>query len=145
MKHPFRFRFVWLALLLSATLFSACKKSGVDPQPADLATRVAGQYTFSELSYNGKTLPASQTNLKGSVTITRSTASTVEMALDIRMKSTGEEFMVVTADDIEVSEASGGDVSFRYEGERIASLSGSKLTINGEDEDNVPFKLTATK
>ncbi len=145
MNPVFRVRFVWLALVLSATLFSACKKSGVDPAPADLATRVAGQYTFSELSYNGKTLPASQTNLKGSVTLSRSTATTVEMALDIRMKSTGEEFMVLTADEIEVSEGGSGDVSFRYEGERIATLNGNKLTINGEDEDNVPFKLMATK
>lgn len=144
MKHVFRFRFVWLALLLSTTLFSACKKAA-DPAPADLATRVAGQYTFSELSYNGKTLPASQTNLKGSVTLTRSTPTTVAMALDIRLKSTGDEFMVISADNVEVSEASGGEVSFRYEGERIATLSGSKLTINGEDDDNVPFKLSATK
>ena len=145
MKSVVRFRFVWLALLLSATLFTACKKEK-DPAPAaDLATRVAGKYTYSELSYNGKILPASQTNLKGDVTVTRQTATTVSLALNILTKSANEEFMVLSADGVDVSEATGGEVSFRYQGQQVGTLSGNKLTINGEDESNVPFHLSATK
>jgi uncharacterized glyoxalase superfamily protein PhnB len=144
MKSLIRFRIAWLALLLSAALFTACKK-GTDPAPADLATRAAGQYTYSELTYDGKTLPASETNLKGNINVTRTTGTTVALALDIRLKSTNEEFMVVTADGVEVAEAGSGDISFRYEGEQVATLKGSKLTINGEDESNVPFRISATK
>ena len=144
MKPVYRFRHVWLALLLSAGLFTACKKEA-DPAPADLATRVAGQYTFSELAYDGKTLPASQTNLKGKVDVTRQTATTVAMALDIRLKSTNDEFMVLTADGVDVVDAGSAGISFRYHGEQVATLNNNKLTINGEDDNNVPFRLSATK
>lgn len=144
MKPVVRIRYAWLAILLSASLFTACKKE-VEPAPADLATRVSGQYTFSELSYDGKILPASQTNLKGKIDVTRQTGTTVTMALDIRLKSTNEEFMVLTADGVDVVDAGSAGVSFRYQGEQVATLSNSKLTINGEDEKNVPFRLSATK
>lgn len=146
MKPVFRFRFVWLALLLSTTLFTACKKQNVDPvTPADAATQAAGKYTYSELSYNGKTLPADQTNLKGTINVTRQTGSTVTMALDIRQKSTNDEFMVFSADGIDVSDAGNGSLSFRYEGEQIGTLKGKKLVINGEDDSNVRFTIGATK
>lgn len=145
MKTPLlSFRSLLLALLVALS-FTACKK-GNDPAPAaDVATRVAGQYTYSELSYGGKTLPADQTNLKGSISITRQTASTVSMNLNIRQKSTNDEFMVLSVDGMDVSESGNGDVSFRYEGEQVAVLKGNKLTINGEDDDNVRFSLSATK
>lgn len=145
MKSVLRFRFVWLALLLSTTLFTACKKQNVDPKPADAATQAAGNYTYSELSFNGKTLPASQTNLKGTINVTRQTGSTVMMDLNIRQKSDNGEFMVLSADGIDVSDAGNGTLSFRYEGEQIGTLKGNKLTINGEDEDNTPFTISATK
>jgi hypothetical protein len=144
MKSVLRIRFAWLALLLSASLLTACKKEA-EPAPADLATRVAGQYTFSELAYDGKTLPASQTNLKGKVDVTRQTGNTVTMALDIRLKSTNDEFMVLTADGVEVVDAGSAGVSFRYQGEQVATLNSNKLTINGEDDNNVPFRISATK
>lgn len=138
------YRSLLLALLVAFS-FTACKK-GNDPAPAaDLATRVAGQYTYSELAYGGKTLPADQTNLKGTITITRQTASTISMDLNIRQKSTNDEFMVLSADGMDVSESGSGDVSFRYEGEQVAVLKGNKLTVNGEDDDNVKFSLSATK
>lgn len=123
MKPVFRFRFIGLALLLSATLFTACKKQNVDPQPADAATQASGKYTYAELSYNGKTRPASQTNLKGTINVTRQTGSTVGMDLNIRQKSSNEEFMVFSAEDIDVSDAGSGNLSFRYDGEQIGTTS----------------------
>ncbi|WP_461055318.1 hypothetical protein [Spirosoma arcticum] len=145
MQSVLRFRFVGLALLLSTTLFTACKKQNVDPQPADAATQAAGQYTYSKLSFDGKTLPASQTNLKGTISVTRQTGSTVTMALDIRQKSDNEEFMVLSADGIDVSDAGSGTLSFRYAGEQIGTLKGNKLTINGEDDNSTRFTIRATK
>ena len=145
MKSVLRFRFVGLALLLSTTLFTACKKQNVDPQPADAATQAAGKYTYSELSYNGKTLPSDQTNLKGTITVTRQTGSTVTMDLNIRQKSSNDEFMVFSADDIDVTDAGNGNLSFRYDGEQIGTLEGNKLVINGEDDSNVRFTIGATK
>lgn len=145
MKPVVRFRFLWLALLLSTTLFTACKKNNVDPQPADAATQAAGKYTYSELSFNGKTLPADQTNLKGTITVTRQTGSTVMMDLNIRQKSSNEEFMVISVEDVDVSDAGSGNLSFRYDGEQIGTLAGKKLTINGEDDNNDRFSISATK
>ncbi len=146
MNSVFRFRVVWLALLLSTILFSACKKNNVEPvAPADAATQAAGKYTYSELSYDGKTLPANQTNLKGTIDVTRQTGSTVTMTLDIRQKSGNDEFMVFTANDINVSEEGNGNLSFRFDGEQIGALKGNKLTINGEDDNNVRFTISATK
>ncbi len=145
MKPVVRFRFLWLALLLSTTLFTACKKNNVDPQPADAATQAAGKYTYSELSFNGKILPADQTNLKGTITVTRQTGSTVMMDLNIRQKSGNEEFMVISVEDVDVSDAGSGNLSFRYDGEQIGTLAGNKLTINGEDDNNDRFSISATK
>ncbi len=128
MKTTFRFRFVWVALLLSTTLFTACKKDGTEPvAPADAATQAAGKYTYSELSYNGKTLPADQTNLKGTITVSRQTNATVMMDLNIRQKSNNDEFMVIEAEDIDVTDKGNGNLSFSYDGEEIAKLNGNKL------------------
>lgn len=134
-----------MVLLMGSTLFTACKKNVEPVAPADAATQAVGKYTYSELSYNGKTLPASETNLKGSVTITRETESTVEMDLDIRQKSSNGEFMVFSVDGVDVIDQGSGNLSFKYDGEEVAKLKGKKLTINGVDDDNVKFTIVATK
>lgn len=84
-------------------------------------------------------------NLKGTINVTRQTGSTVPMALDIRQKSSNDEFMVFTANGIDVSDAGNGNLSFRYEGEEIGTLKGNKLVINGEDDSNTRFTIGATK
>ncbi|RYF74019.1 MAG: hypothetical protein EOO39_09335 [Cytophagaceae bacterium] len=146
MKTVATFSRMVLAFTLSILMFTACKKDNEStPTPtADLATRVAGQYTYSELSYGGSTLPANQTDMKGTIKVTRKTAATVTMALDFRIKSTNEEFLVLTADDVQVTEA-GSEVSFVYQGDRVGVLKGNKLTVNSEDASNVPFGISATK
>ena len=146
MKSATHFTKTMLAFMVSLLVFTSCKQN-TDSTPApvaDLATRTAGQYTYSELSYGGKTLPASQTDMKGSIIVTRKTATTVNMVLDFRIKSTGDEFLVLTADDVQVTEA-GDEVSFVYQGSTVGKLKANKLTISGEDDANVPFGISATK
>ncbi|GAB4019175.1 hypothetical protein GCM10028808_56100 [Spirosoma migulaei] len=87
MQSIIRFRFIWFALLISTTLFTSCKKSSVDPQPADLADRVAGTYTYSAFTMNGQTRPASETNLTGKVRVSRETANSVQVAFAITQKN----------------------------------------------------------
>lgn len=146
MKQTVHVRFTWLILLMSTVLVTSCKKGNDDSiMPADAATQAAGTYTYSELSYDGKTLPASQTNLQGTIRVTRQTGSTVAMALDIRQKSDNSEFMVVSASDITVADAGKGTLTFSYNGDQIGSLSNNKLIINGEDDNNVRFTVGATK
>ncbi|MFD2572057.1 hypothetical protein ACFSUS_15540 [Spirosoma soli] len=136
------YRSLLMALFVAASL-TACKKDN-EPAP-DVATRVAGTYTFSELTYGGRTVPASQTNLKGNVTVTRQTASTISMALDITSKSDDEPFLVGSVDDIAVTDAGNGDVEFKADSDKIARASGNKLIINGTDDNDVDFTITATK
>ncbi|MBO0952596.1 hypothetical protein [Fibrella forsythiae] len=146
MKTVPTFSRMMLAFMLGILMFTSCKKDNdTTPSPmADLATRIAGQYTYSELSYGGKTRPADQTDMKGSIVVTRKTATTVNMVLDFRIKSSGEEFLVLSADDVQVTET-GGEVSFMYQGSKVGILKANKLTINGEDDANVPFGISATK
>ncbi|GAB3504536.1 hypothetical protein GCM10027341_34990 [Spirosoma knui] len=132
-----------LLILLVAVSFTACKKDNPDPSP-DLGNRVAGQYTFSELSFNGQTRPASQTNLKGSVRVVRQTATSVSMQLDIRSKSGDEEFLVGSVENIDLTN-NGNDVELRAQGDKIAYVSSNKLIINGRDDNNTEFTITATK
>lgn len=134
-----------VALLVGTTLFTACKKENVVVEPVDAATQATGKYTYSELSYNGKTVPASETNLKGTISVSRESASKVGMVLDIRQKSSNEEFMVFDVDDVHVTDQGNGSLSFSYDGEEVAKLKGKKLTINGVDDDNVRFTVSATK
>ena len=144
MKTTVRFRFVWLALLLTTTLLVGCKKNNVDPAP-EPAAQAAGTYTYSELTFNGKTLPASQTNLKGTIIVTRESASKVSMDLNIRQKTDNSEFLVLSGGDIDVLDAGSGKLTFKYDGEQIGEWSNNKLTINGVDDSNVHFTIGATK
>ena len=132
-----------LLMLLVALSISACKKDSNEPSP-DLGTRAAGQYTFSELTFDGKTLPASQTNLKGTVSVVRQTATNVSMELNITSKSTNEDFLVGSVDNIDLVN-SGSDVEFRAQGDKVATLSSKKLTIRGRDDNDVEFSIIATK
>ena len=146
MKSLLFFRRSALLALLFAVSLSACKKSTSDPAPApDLAARVAGQYNFSELTTGGKTYPASQTNLKGGFTVTRETATTVSMAINLQLKSTGETYAEDSADNVTVAEVSGGTIEFRSGGTVIARTNGNKISIEGEGPDGASLTISATK
>ena len=143
MKTRLSVRAVLLALFVAASL-SACKKSNSDPAP-DLAARVAGQYTFSELATGGKTYPASQTNLKGSINVTRQTPTTVSMSVSLNLKSTNETYAEDSVDNVTVSETSSGNVEFRSGSTVIARATGNKISIEGAGDDGVDLTIYATK
>ena len=145
MKSGHYFRFLGLALLLGTTLFTACKKPPVEPVTPDAATQSVGTYTYSALTYNGSTIPADQTTLKGTIRIMRLTATTVSMSIDIRQKADGSEFIVGALSSVNVVDGGSGTLSLTYQGDSIATVAGNKLTVESEDEDGVPFSLIATK
>ena len=145
MKTIISFRLPVLLMLLVIASLTGCKKSDNNTPAPDLAARVAGQYSFSELAAGGKTYPASQTNLKGTITVTRQTATTVAMQLNIRLKSTNEAYADESVENVTVSEKSNGNVEYQLDGTVIARGSGSKISIEGEGDDGVAFTLTATK
>jgi lipopolysaccharide export system protein LptA len=146
MKSVLFFRRSALLALLFAVSLTACKKSNSDPAPApDIADRVAGQYNFSELSAGGQTIPASKTNLKGGIVITRQTATTVSIQVALSLKSTGEAYLEDSVDDVTVTEASGGTVEYSLDGDVIARSNGNKISIDGEDADGEEFTISATK
>ncbi|GAB2540246.1 hypothetical protein [Spirosoma aerophilum] len=145
MKTISYFRFsAWLVLLVSVSLASCKKGDNSDPAP-DLAARVAGTYTYSEIVAGGKTYPASETNLKGTITLSRQTATTVAIQLAIVNKSTNEAFADDSADDVTVAEVNNGNIELRYNGNVIAKIKGSKISIDGEDDAGTSFTLMATK
>ncbi|QJW90314.1 hypothetical protein HNV11_13480 [Spirosoma taeanense] len=139
------FRRSALLLLLAAVSLTACKKEN-DPAPAaDLATRVAGHYNLAQLSVSGKTYAVGETQLTGSSTIARETATTVSIQVDIIQRSSNESFLSGTIDDITVSETGNGDVDFRKDGEQIAYTKKGKLMIETSDAKDVPFTLILAK
>ena len=144
MKTLVSFRAALVALLLVASL-AACKKSDSETVAPDLAGRVAGQYNFSELSTGGKTYPASETNLKGSITVTRQTATTVAMKVNLALKSTNESYADDSAENVTVTEKSAGNVEFSYNGNVIARANGNKISIDGSGTDGVDLTISATK
>lgn len=133
-----------LALLVAASL-SACKKEN-DPAPAaDLADRLSGQYTLAQVTVNGKSYSASEAGLKGGGSVTRQSASTVSMMLNINDSSTGEGFLNGSVDDITLTDAGNGEVDLSKDGDKIGRGNQHKLTLNGKDDKNVPFTFTMTK
>ncbi|HEV7351205.1 hypothetical protein [Telluribacter sp.] len=144
MKNFNYFRCIPVLMLLLVASLSACEKNKEIVAP-DAATTVAGQYTYSELNLNGKTLPASQTDLKGTVSLTRETATSVTMVLNIRMKSDNSEFLVDNLDETEVVDLGSGLYSLRLEGQEFAQIKDKKLTIKGVDTGGVSFSIAATK
>lgn len=132
-----------LFLLLIVASLSACKKPN-DAAP-DAASSVAGNYTFSELSYNGKVVSAADADLKGTINLTRQSPTTVDMAVDLRAKSDDSEFIVDTANGVEVADLGSGATALRYKGNQVAQIKNSKLTISGKDENGISFSITAAK
>lgn len=130
------------AMFLITFLVASCSKKK-DPEP-DLATRVSGTYTYSELTFGGNTLSADQTNLKGTIVVSALSADRVKVKLDIRLKSNNEEFMVVEASDVMLID-SASSVDLIYNSERIAGITGNKITINGVDETGASFTIAGVK
>ena len=134
--------FTILAILFVASL-SACKKTDTDLNP-DLGARVAGTYTFSELATGGKTYPASETNLKGTITVTRQSATTVSIKMNLLLKSTNEVYADDAASNVSGVET-GGTVELQYNNNVIAKINGNKLSVEGEDGTGEVFTISATK
>ncbi len=129
-------------LFVILSVLTSCGKDK-KPEP-DLATRVSGTYRYSELTYDGNTIPGEQTNLKGNIVVSVQTPSKVKMKLDIRLKANSAEFMVLEASDVELVQSE-STVDLFYESERIGRITGNKMVINGVDEDDVSFTISAVK
>jgi hypothetical protein len=138
------FRPVGLLALLMLALLTGCKKNSEEAQP-DMGTRLEGQYTLSEVELNGTKYPAGQTNLKGGVSVTRVSASSIKMAFAIVNKKDGSDFISGSAEDVSLSEAGNGQVNLSKDGDTIGYASGNKLSIKGVDDDGTQFVMTLTK
>jgi hypothetical protein len=135
----------YLLLLLLTVGLTACKKDKSDPEP-DLASKVSGKYTFSELKYGGQTIPASETTIKGTITLRRDETDAVHVTLDIRRKTTNEEFMTGQFSDVVVATGENGELDLYYEAEeRVAYVKGNKIFLFGVDEEEEEFTLVAVK
>ncbi|GAA4467394.1 hypothetical protein GCM10023189_51000 [Nibrella saemangeumensis] len=132
-----------MLVLLAAVSFTACKKE-VEPDP-DMASQIAGSYTYTEAKIGGKTYPASQTNIKGSVKVIRETANTVSLDLNIRAKSDNSDFLVGSVDGIELTDAGSGTIGLRVESDEIAQVKGDKIIIKSTDDTGAQFTITAEK
>jgi glucose uptake protein GlcU len=144
MKNPMYFSRITLLMLLFVSALSSCKKDH-DKVAPDAAESVAGLYTYSELSYNGQTLPASKTDLKGTITLTRQSATRVIIAVNMRIKSSNEEFIVENVEGVEVVKLGNSIHGLRYEEEEFAQVKAGKLTLKGVDEEGVSFTISAIK
>lgn len=142
----FSFLRAGLLVLLTAATLTACKQNN-DPQPesSDLAGRVTGQYTYASLTTGGKTYPADETSLKGGVTVTRQSETSVTMQFNIRSTATNQPFLDGSATDITLNEAGNGEVNFVHEGETVAKGGKNKLLINGVDDNDEEFTITLKK
>lgn len=144
MNAPSISRRLALFLLVGITSLSACKKEQDVTPTGDLGTRAAGTYTLTEISGGGKTIPAAQADLKGTISVTRQTATSVDLNFDIREKSTNDEVLVGSADGLEVSSA-GSAISFKGQNAEVATLNGNKLSIKIEDSNGVDVTFVATR
>ena len=140
-----------VALLLVGSL-TACKQQTVDPskptpeQPAaDLSSRVTGQYTLKQVSADGKIYSADDADLQGGVKITRVSASSVSLQMDINTASTNESVMNGSVTDITVKDAGNNEVNLVKGTDTIGKGSSSKLTINVKGGDGVAYGLIMTK
>lgn len=147
MKSLLFFRRSALLALFFAASLTACKKSNSDPAPApDLASRVAGQYTLSEIVTGGTTYKASDTNLKGGINVTRQTSTTISMQLDFRLKSTDETYADGSADNVTVSETGGGNIELlNAKGIVIAKVNNNKISVVGDGPDGKEMTLISSK
>jgi hypothetical protein len=145
MNAPSISRRLALFLLVGITSLSACKKDTEPVASGDLGTRAAGTYTLTELSGGGKTIPAAQADLKGSISVVRQTATSVDLNFDIREKSTNDEVLVGSADGLEVSSAGGNKISFKGDNAEVATLDGNRLSIKIEDSNGVDVTFVAVK
>ncbi|TLV03418.1 hypothetical protein [Dyadobacter luticola] len=144
MKNLFTLKSLAALLLLCISLTSCKDKKEDDPAPQDLATRSLGTYVFSELEFDGKKIPAEKSDLKGDIRIVKKTPTSVDVELDIRSKSSGDEFMVLDASDIQLIE-NGSSIDLVYDNEKVGTINGKKITVNGTDAEGIDFKLSATR
>lgn len=131
-----------LMLLFIGVSLTACEKEKPEP---DLATKASGKYTYSEMIFREQTIPASQTTIKGTIIIKKRASEAVDVVLDIRQKTSNDEFMAYPIDDVTISSGENNAINFFQEGKRVAQLKGNKLYLNGVDESDESFTLVATK
>jgi hypothetical protein len=145
MKNLFNLKSLLFIFVLSASIVSCKDDKDKDPAPApDLATQANGIYRLSEVTFEGSTIPASKSTIKGDIRLIRKTANSVDAEVDFRMRATDEEFMVFDAPDLQLIE-SNGIIEVIDGGETVAEIKGRTITINSRDINDTPFTMTAVK
>jgi hypothetical protein len=70
-------------LLISISLFTSCKKLGIDKEPAALADKLTGNYSMSEIIASGQTIPLPFKNgsdeFNGSIEVKKAAANEIDM------------------------------------------------------------------
>ena len=137
-----------VALFLIGSL-TACKQQATEPTPnppaSDLSSRVVGQYTLTQVTADGKAYTASDADLKGGIKITRVSASSVALLLDVKTESTNEAVMSTIVNDLTVTDAGNNEVNLVKGSDTIGRGGSSKVTINVKGGDGVAYGLIMTK
>jgi hypothetical protein len=138
--YSFLIRRAGLLVLLVAATLTACKKAPeADP---DLANRLAGSYTLSQVTVNGQSVPAADAQLRGGVTVTRETATAVTLEFNVTYRVDNSEVLVGEIGDVALTDTGGGNVELRAQGERVGRGSRSELVIEAEDDNGEAFSMT---
>jgi hypothetical protein len=130
-----------LIFLFSLVMFTHCKKSD-ELSPANIADRIAGNYTMTFISANGQSLnlPYNQNGnqASGTITVSKVSATTVSFSLTL----------VTTVNGVKSQDSDSGNFDIKQNGsiielyetnstEKVGALSGTILTIDsGETKIN---------
>ncbi len=112
--------------------------------PAELSAKVVGKYTFTSVTEDGKTYPASQTQLAGGVNIIRESATTVTMQLDIHSK-TNEPFLQGTVTNLKVMDTGNNEINLVNGDDIVAKGGNGKLMVRATYSDGTYIDITVTK
>ncbi|MVM33856.1 hypothetical protein GO755_27720 [Spirosoma sp. HMF4905] len=139
-----------LAALLLVGSLSACKQQAteVNPAPApvsELSSRVSGQYTLKQVTANGQVYSADDADLKGGAKISRVSATSVNLDLDINTLSTNEAVMNGSVSGLTLTDAGNDEVNLVKGSDTIGKGSSNKLTLNVKGGDGVAYGLIMTK
>ena len=130
-----------MAVMLIAALTGCKKEADVNPE---LSARVTGSYTISKVELGGKTYPADQTNLKGSITVSRESDASVGIDLNITTKNNGD-FLQGSVSGVSLTDAGGGEVNLVKDGDQIGKGGNGKVSIKVTDEKDQDIVITLAK
>jgi hypothetical protein len=131
-----------LMAVMVISVMTGCKKE-IEPSP-ELSARVTGSYTISKIETGGKTYSAAQTNLKGGVSVTRESDSSVGMDLNITTKDNGD-FLQGSVDGISLTDAGNGEVNLVKDGDSFGKGGNGKVSIKVSDTNDQEMVITLTK